>query len=259
MIKKLLFIGLIILIPLILVQKPVEAKSELPEKNGLYPVKGHPELKLRVFVHPPRGDRGGKPTPMPTPTPILNCKLNDPPSETTDAITGWYLPSPFTYYLNPNSVPNFVGSQNIDIIAGKGFQEWTTAIDGKVTINKVGETSKNRARLDGANIISWGKASPGTLGITYIWYYNNGRVAEVDTIMNQQYPWSWSNSPVCAYTESYDAQNILTHELGHWLGVDDNYGQLFEDNTMYGWGETEETKKDTLTAGDITAVNQIYP
>jgi hypothetical protein len=238
--------------------------TNLPEKNGVYPVPGHPELRLRVFVHPARGSRPPKPTPTPTPTPVLNCSLTDPGSDTVSSITGWYLPSTFGYYLNSNSVPASVGSQNLGTIAGNGFSQWEAAVSNKVNMEYAGDTGLTRAKLDGTNIIAWGRAANGTLGITYIWSYAGGEVAEVDTIMNKSYPWTWSDpagwgGSFCAYTQTYDAQDILTHELGHWYGVDDDYADKYANNTMYGYGDVMETKKDTLTAGDTVAVRSVYP
>ena len=108
--------------------------------------------------------------------------------------------------------------------------------------------------------MAWGRTSRSALAVTYTWYYTNtGEVADVDTIMNNSYPWSWGGgSATCAYPNSYDAQNILTHELGHWMGLDDKYTEEFINNTMYGYGSPREAKKDTLTNGDIAGLLTIY-
>ncbi|MBU1132887.1 hypothetical protein KKG08_01295, partial [Patescibacteria group bacterium] len=235
----------------------------LPEKAGIYVVPGRPELKLRVFVHHAKGGKPGKPQPTPTPTPTTVCTLEDPQSDALSGVEYWYLPNFVNYYLNVASVPSSVGSQNLYNIASDSFREWTGAIENSVTLNMAGETPLSVARLDGHNIITWGRARSGTLGVTYIWYYSTGLVAEVDTIMNKKYPWSWSNPDtwdnlICAYPDSYDAQNILTHELGHWFGVDDDYDSYHKHNTMYGYGSVMETKKNTLTNGDISAVKSKY-
>ena len=77
--------------------------------------------------------------------------------------------------------------------------------------------------------------------------------------MNKAYVWTWSGGTTdCAYTESYDAQNILTHEIGHWFGLDDEYTDEYIENTMYGYGSKWEVKKNTLTTGDINGLQAIY-
>jgi len=254
MVKKIIFIALAVLVSFPLLYLPAKAKnadppdlpdSDLPENNGVYPVPGHPELKLHVLSHPARGSRPAKPTPTPTSAPVLNCSLEDPDSSSVSGVTGWYLPPSFSYLLNSSSVPASVGAENLTWIAQNGYLQWAEALSGQVSVSFAGQTLSTRARLDGQNIITWGRAASGTLGVTYIWTYGDGEVAEADTIMNKGYAWSWSDpdtwhGSVCAYPGSYDAQNILTHELGHWFGTDDDYDQEFENNTMYGFGDVLE-------------------
>ena len=183
--------------------------GDIPEKDGTYDVPGHPELKVRVFVH--------KANPNPVVSSTLICDLNDPNSLAIVDREVWKLPSTFTYNLNPYSVPGSVGGNNLPTITTNAFSQWANAIDGKVTVNRGSNTTINRKSFDGKNIITWGRISASALGITYIWYYpSSGLVAELDTIMNQKYFWTWSGDvSTCAYTNSYDAQSILTHELGH--------------------------------------------
>ncbi|KKS06624.1 MAG: hypothetical protein UU61_C0036G0031 [Parcubacteria group bacterium GW2011_GWB1_41_4] len=97
--------------------------------------------------------------------------------------------------------------------------------------------------------------------MTYIWYDNTGLAVEVDTIMNKKFSWSWTPyniSNLCSVQNTYDAQNILTHEIGHWFGLDDHYTTEYQENTMYGYGSKNEVKKDTLTIGDVLGLNLIY-
>ena len=51
---------------------------------------------------------------------------------------------------------------------------------------------------------------------------------------------------------------LLTHELGHSMGLNDEYDTTYVDNTMFGYGSMTETKKDTLTTGDIIGVKSLY-
>ncbi len=247
-----------------------QAGKEIPEQEGTYDVSGHPNLKVRVFIHrPARGGRKPTPTPTPTPPPSPStiCGLSDPDSTFVVGSTGWHLASgSWIYNLNPNSVPASVGPANLTTISTAAFNRWSGAIGNKVTFVQGPNTTINRAVYDGKNIITWGRVSNSALAITYTWYYpSTGLVAEVDTIMNSPYLWSWSNpaswtdpSTTCAVVDSYDAQDILTHELGHWVGLDDYYTDPYINNTMYGYGSTTETKKDTLTTGDITGAAAIY-
>lgn len=152
-------------------------------------------------------------------------------------------------------------------LTANSFNAWSTPdVASKVTFVKGANTSVNKAKYDGQNIISWGRTSGQALAVTYTWYYTNtGEVAQVDTIFNSRFAWAWANQAAnpagqtnCAYQNYYDAQNIMTHELGHWMGLNDSYTSSFTDNTMFGYGSPTEVKKNTLTAGDTSAVNTLY-
>jgi len=256
MTKKIFTISTIILVIVIgvsfnLVLAKNDKNSDIPEQNGTYDVPGHPELKVRVFVH--------KAKPSPSPTPVWQCGLSDLDSSAVVDAAGWKLPSNWTYNLNPANVPALIGSANWPIIAGNSFNVWGKAISNKVNVTRGVNATIARQSLDGKNIVAWGTASGPTLGVTYIWYNKITRlVVELDTIMNKKFIWTWSGVSTCAYTNSYDAQSILTHELGHWFGLDDEYDSKYINNTMYGYGFKGDAKADTLTAGDIDGVEAIY-
>ena len=139
--------------------------------------------------------------------------------------------------------------------------ECSTAISNKVSVNQGPNTKLTRSSYDSINLIAWGRTSASALGVTYIRYYaSTGQVVDVDTIMNtnKKISWSWSNS-TCGDSRSYDAENVMTHEIGHWFGMDDEYDStLFADATMYGYASKGEVKKKTLTTGDILGAGMIY-
>lgn len=224
--------------------------QDIPDANGTYNVPGHPNLKVRVFVHNPK-----------TKSQSTTCSLSDPGSGPVVNPTGWHLPGSFTYNLNVSSAPLGVVRTNFASFAGQAFSTWQSAVNSKVTFTQGLDTSVNRKGLDGKNIVAWGSAPGSALAITYTWYNTQtNQVVESDTIMNKKFSWSWMaySTTVCPNSSAYDAQDILTHELGHWMGLDDEYTSSFSYNTMYGYGSKGEIFKDTLTTGDVTGVNNIY-
>lgn len=225
---------------------------EIPEVAGVYDVPGQPGMKVRVFVHntKPAKPSGGS---------SLTCGLADPSSNAFVNGAGWIIPTgTWNYKINPN-VPSTI-SADLNNIVSNSFNAWTSinSLNSKVTMNYAGATSVNRAVKDGQNIIAWGRTSGSALGVTYIWY-QNGVASEVDTIMNNKFSWNWGDGGAsCAWTSVYDAQNILTHELGHWFGLDDFYTTDYENNTMYGYGAKHEVKKNTPEAGDVAGIDALY-
>lgn len=265
MIKKVVYASIaglsMLLIVLPALAKPEPVSPDLPEQAGIYQAPGRPDLKLRVFVHQPKPVKPAKPGVV---SPDEICALADPDSSAVVAGAGWKLPATWTYYLNSASAPASVGVANLPTIANNAFGQWRQAIGDVVAIEYAGETTVKKAQLDGQNIIAWGRANATALAVSYIWYDNQGYAVEIDTIMNQKFVWYWSDPSVwpaddgCAYEGVYDAQNILTHELGHTFGLDDHYTVDYQDNTMFGYGAKAETKKDTLTAGDIAGLQALY-
>ena len=229
----------------------VFAQSEnanIPERNGDYSVPGRSDVRVRVFVHEPKE--------RPTTSSTLAVCL-DPASSAVVGATGWKLPNgDWKYKVNTSSAPSTVGGSNFQAITQDGFNTWTASISSssKPKLVADGTTLKTRNALDFENIITWGKTKGDALGVTYVWYYTATKlVADVDTIMNQRFPWSLACS-----ADSYNAEDILVHELGHWFGLNDKYTASYADNTMFGYGSKAETKKITPTQGDIDGINNIY-
>lgn len=250
-----LFLLLVLTIPVSANHSEGQGSDQIPERNGDYPDPQHPGVRVRVFVH-----EAGQPQP-PVSSPVLTC--TDPSSTAVVDPLNWKLPTgSWTYQLNVSSVPSSVGSTNFPTLAGKAFSEWQFA-QSKITFQRGADTSINKQALDFKNIVSWGRTSGTALAVTYTRYYTTTKlVADVDTIMNQKFAWSWTNPNLNAcslYDNRYDAQDILTHEIGHWMGLADEYTQEYADNTMFGYGSTGELKKNTLTAGDKTGLQVIYP
>lgn len=239
----LIFFFLLFLSPFVVsAQKPED--WEPPERNGTYDVPGRQNLKVRVFVHEPPNQL----------SPVLVCTDNY--STAVVGPAGWKLPSTWSWYLNTSSAPSSIAA-SLSTIANNSITTWQDELTGKVQFNYAGVTSISRKAYDGKNIIAWGRTSGTALGVTYTWYYpSTGLAAETDTIMNKKFTWGWANTCNTSY---YDAQNILTHELGHWVGLNDEYTGAYIDNTMYGYGSKGEIKKDTLTTGDVTGARNLYP
>lgn len=219
---------------------------EFPDRDGTYDVPGNDKLKVRIFVHKEKPGKFKKPAP---------AVCTDLPSDSPVGKTGWHMEGDWTYKVNPAG-PSSLGSNIPDIVTA-AKEEWMglPELNSAITFQNGDATSANRAVYDGQNIIAWGRTSGNVLGVTYTWYYRDTGVAvESDTIMNQKFPWGWK---VCT-SSAYDAQDILTHELGHWFGLNDHYTASYKENTMYGYGSKGEIKKNTLTNGDIAGVASIY-
>ncbi len=83
--------------------------------------------------------------------------------------------------------------------------------------------------------------------------------------INPAYSWDTNNTPTQGNPDSngettFNVQNVVTHELGHWLMLWDTYDTTnCAYVTMYEWIEPGEIKKITLEGPDIEAINWQYP
>ena len=132
------------------------------------------------------------------------------------------------------------------------------------------------ASPDYNNVVGWTDLSadyPNAIGITVVWH-TRGRVKKIvdcDTVLNSNAYYVWTQNDIsneAVNTADYfypttgfdvDVQNIMTHEAGHWLMLDDIYEDAASEQTMYGYAGDEELKSRSLESGDEASVRKIYP
>lgn len=142
-------------------------------------------------------------------------------------------------------------------IAAQSFGAWQEVTSASITFQSAGITHVKEPAFDGENSIITGEKVSGAdvVGQSYIFYStDDGRILDVDIVLNTSYPWSTDGSP-----GKMDVQNALTHEIGHLCGLDDLYGKEDSEKTMYGYIDFGEIKKRTLDPDDAAGLAAIYP
>ncbi|MFA5392201.1 MAG: matrixin family metalloprotease [Candidatus Paceibacterota bacterium] len=166
------------------------------------------------------------------------------------------------YKINPINNKGLLNEQVVSAM-DLAFQEWINhnLNDGKyIRFSDDGitnlETSTNPSR-DYTNTVSFeplNTAYPNAIAVTFYWYNRSTKgLLETDTVFNSDLSWAINED-----SNSYDLQNIATHEFGHWLLLGDLYSLRDSALTMYGYGGLGETIKSTLGRGDISGINKIY-
>lgn len=87
---------------------------------------------------------------------------------------------------------------------------------------------------------------------------STGPYTSAYTKINPNFVWDIFNPPSGA---AYNVRNVMTHEFGHWLYLDDIIDSNCSDVTMYAWvvPNSQEVKKIDLEIFDIDGVNYQYP
>jgi hypothetical protein len=257
--KRIWLVSLVLIAALLLTSVPVMGAA--PDDN-----QGKGPLDKIVFVHYPKHNPanhgGGGAT-------ILSGVLF--PDYKYQGIH--WANSRVNYYVNApsNSYENGI----VD-----SFTTWNAASTG-ISFHYAGKTSSQGDVSDGKNVVSWGSVPyANAIAVTYIWYSRASKlIDEVDTVMNSTFPWAYEDTgappslsgPATAsasryadpvgYTpdpDSYDVRDIMTHEAGHWILLNDLYNAKDSLLTMYGYGSKGEISKDTLGYGDELGIEKAY-
>jgi len=167
----------------------------------------------------------------------------------------WPGASPDVHYrVNPNTAD--VAGEEVAVQAAANT--WSTVSGADFQFVYDGATGATQAAYNGTNEVMW-RSAPGEtwLAGTY-WLEPSGDLLEFDIEFNDYYTWSTTGA-----AGTYDIQSTAAHELGHALGLRDLYGDVGTPNdmekTMFGFGDTGETKARTLEPGDQAGVVWIYP
>ncbi len=140
------------------------------------------------------------------------------------------------------------------------FAEWddSTGADIYGTISENDSGTPPGLAGDGSNTVCWGTIDGpgGIVAITYFSYLVDSReLIEFDILFDDEEPWSTTG---VKDEEAFDVQNVMTHELGHTLILDDLTSPKTGALTMHAYTWLGDTWKQTLGLGDILGIQKIY-
>lgn len=225
--------------------------------------KGHPEFDRVVFVHYAdnlaRKGGGGSNAPQ------------------LYSYSGYHwADSTVPYWINPAD-SRIAENDAVNGITAS-FQTWQEDPNSQIEFAYQGLTTLYTPGLnapvpDYINVVGWANLSdsyPNAIAVTLVWANRgNKRIVDCDTILNTDSSFAWTQADIIAdpdtillpSTPAYDVdvQNIMTHEAGHWLQLNDLYSLPAAEQTMYGYAVDRELKKRSLESGDLAGVKRIYP
>ncbi len=156
------------------------------------------------------------------------------------------------YYVNPGSAGEAL------LAVQRAANTWSITDGSAFAFAYGGATAATSIGRNYRNEIIWGSIdTPGVVAQASTWS-SGSTVLETDIKFNTYY--TWSANP--GYGQM-DIESVCLHELGHWTGLTDLYGNRngYPSDTgkvMYGRIGYGQIKR-ALTAGDLSGIRYIYP
>jgi hypothetical protein len=187
----------------------------------------------------------------------------------------WKSPAafPIRWQMNPAQGANVTGSRTQAQVFEAGFASWQAVSSASVSFVRGSDTDAGtRQGADNINLITTnsnaGNALPaGVLALTYGSVYDGpgfdpalqrtidfaGQIAEADIVFSSTVPFSTSTT---ADPDRIDLQSVMTHEVGHLLGLD--HSPIVSASMFWSVGEGFIYPRNVST-DDMAAISLLYP
>ncbi len=162
---------------------------------------------------------------------------------------------PISYFISQDGSDQILNNSEF-LAVQAAFQTWAAVPTANVGFNYLGPAPVNVGVSDTLNLVSFSDTTfpwaAGTLAVTLNYFSKStGVTSEADILLNPSQPWSTSGE-----SGRYDIQSIVTHEIGHFLGLDHS-GMV--SSVMSPFGFPTQVDQRTLQYDDIAGISEIYP
>lgn len=179
------------------------------------------------------------------------------PADAFNTNSKFWPAMPIPYYVNPADAPDFGGGLDALSAVEQACANWSEVLCADVSFQFLGATDAGWA-ADGQNTIFWisegwdfGEATAGAT----LWITPSGELMEVDLALNAEF-FEWKTGGGNGLQDDViDPVSVLSHELGHWLGLAHSEDQYA---TMYGY-QLPNAIQSTLDGDDQAGICTLYP
>ncbi len=154
-------------------------------------------------------------------------------------------------------------------IAQRGFNDWggvpsafiTFEYEGTTQIEASGGDNRNVIIYDATGEVIGAPEGSGVIAFARINNNDDGFITDVDIVFNGR-DWKFSIEENNTPEDLVDLQGVMTHEIGHLLGLDHSplVGEPEERPTMYPYNTASAPREErSLEADDLAGITAIYP
>jgi hypothetical protein len=165
------------------------------------------------------------------------------------------------YYAPSDKDPSFAQAI-LDCISEYNSKAPKALFSGNIIEDNSSAIETNPKDVDYKNELVFADlGGTGTVSVAYVWVTRGSRlIVDFDVVLNTYYDWGnpGSTSNTTYPVGHMDTWSVVSHELGHGVGLGDLDQNVLYWQTMYGYAGFGETWKRTLEEGDIAGLNVIY-
>jgi matrixin/IPT/TIG domain-containing protein len=164
---------------------------------------------------------------------------------------------PVSYWINDKGLSKITNGSDF-VAAQSSFRTWENVATADVRFIYRGTTTVASVGRDGMNVVSFADPTAplgsSTIAATFSFFKRDSTglvIDEADIAFNSALDFSTS-----AEQNKFDIQSVLTHEIGHLLGLDHS---AMVSSVMVPFGVSSQLDQRTLAYDDIAAITEIYP
>lgn len=172
---------------------------------------------------------------------------------------------PVQWSLNPTLGTNITGAASPADVVAASFATWMAAPNAAISVSRAADNQLSAPAFDGVNMVcftcSTNFSSDGTLAVTFTTTANGagadtkhgsasrfaGQILDADILLNPAVNFSTDGSA------GTDMQTVVTHEIGHFLGLDHS---AVVKAMMFPFAPPSEHQ---LSYDDVAAISALYP